>query len=106
MTVRIVLAPKVDEKRDPCDADRHIDQSFAPDAPEWVRQDDAASENARQVASRTVGIFWKKRHGIHPFNVRLIDSCICANETMVSFTNQHLATHSDNALRFTQDDFD
>src|SRR5881392_3617913 len=97
MTVCIVLAAEVDKQRDSCDANRHIDQPFAPDAPECIRQDDAASENARQVASRTVGIFWKERHGIHPFNVRLIDSCICTNETMVSFTNQHLATHSNNA---------
>src|SRR5213593_3317659 len=101
MTIAVMLAAEIDERRHAGDSNHSIHEPLTPDSAECVRYNDPASENARQFASGTVWILRKKSHRIVAFNVGLINARIGANEPVMCLTNQNFVTHPNDAPRFT-----
>src|SRR5437867_11955267 len=106
MTMRVLFAAEIDEGRDACDSDCGIEQPFTPNAAERVRYDHTTSQLTGKFICRIIGILGEERHGFAALDVRLVDTGVCANETMPRFADQHFAAHPDDASRFTKNDFD
>src|SRR2546426_12726193 len=101
MTIAVMLAAEIDERRHAGDSNHSIHEPLTPDSAECVRYNDPASQNARQFASGTDWIPRKKSHRMVAYNVGLMNTRIVANEPVSSLTHQNIVTHPNDPPRYT-----
>src|SRR4051794_5159121 len=105
MAIGVLYSTQIDEGRDARDSDGCVDEAFTPGAAEGVRNDNAAPESPRKLACGAVRVFWQKRYGVDFFNIGLVHAGVGADKAVMSFADQHLASHPYDSLRFAENDF-
>src|SRR4051812_28800697 len=105
MTIGVLLSTEINERRHASDSDRSIDETFPPDAPEGICDDDTATKGLCQVAGRAIRIFGQKHDGVILLDVRLVNAGIGTNESMMRLADQDFTAHSHNPPGFSQNDF-
>ena len=107
----VARATKIDKRRDARCADGYVNQTQTPGAAERVANDDREAftslfaDPCCQTAGGAVGIFREQGDAITAKDIRMVNACIGANETVMGFNDQD-AVGANDAARLAEDDFD
>ncbi len=107
----VARATKIDKRRDARCADGYVNQTQAPGAAERVADDDGEAfaglfaHRCGEAAGGAVGIFREQGDAITARDIRMVDACIGADETVMGFNDQD-AVGANDAARLAKDYLD
>ena len=111
LAMAVARAAKIDESGNAGCADGDVGEAEAPGAAEGVADDDgealagSSAKSGGEAAGGAIGIFGQERDEIAAGDVRMVDACIGADETVMSFNDED-ALRANDAAGLAQNGFD